>query len=456
MYTQRAQENKNILVIEKHPFTASLIKEVLENAGYPSVDLLGSSSEVELLLAQHVYSLILLSDHLDGVNSLDLLRRIISKNPKVPVVVTANTPTVEFSVEALRNGAFDILQKPLHSEKVALTVNRALECGSIRTEVIRLQQADSTDNQYYGLIGVSPPIRKVFELIERIKASTVNVLITGPSGSGKEMVARAIHHSSPRTAQKFVAINCSAIPDALLEGELFGYKKGAFTDARTDKVGLFQEAHGGTLFLDEIGDMPLTLQPKILRAIQEREIRPLGALKSVQVDVRIIAATNQDLVGKMEQKHFRDDLYYRLDTMKVHLPCLAERPDDIPLMVDFFIERFRKKNNHPIKGISQKAMKLLCSYSWPGNVRELENVIERAAVLARSENILPEDLLFSKEEKTSLPIAQWAIERRRLEDVEKEYILEILNAVGGNRSETAQILGIGRKTLYNKLAKYGI
>lgn len=312
---------------------------------------------------------------------------------------------------------------------------------------------------YHGMVGKSLAMKKIFTLIEHLKESSVNLLITGSSGTGKEMVAKALHATSPRKDKKFVAINCSAIPDNLLEGELFGYHKGAFTDAQTDKRGLFEEAEGGTLFLDEIGDMPLTLQPKILRALQEKEIRPLGSITTIPVNVRIITATNQDLSIKIKQNLFREDLYYRLNAMQIEIPPMSERKEDIPLLADYLVKKCCQELGKSLKQISPQAMEMLLEYSWPGNVRELYNTIERAIILSQNSTILPKDVLVNHQAKTqnfNSSITTLAHQKTPLADVEKNYILEVLHEAQGNRSQTAKILKIGRKTLYNKLSHYGV
>lgn len=446
---------EKILVVETEPLVSRLLKEVLNGAGYSCVTTCKSVEEGWKSFLGQSHSLVLIDYKIGSESGFDLSSRILSKNLNIPAIILVDAGHVADAVKATQNWrAFDVLEKPLDPKKVIDCVHRALESGGWRTEVIRQSKDQSMKDEYMGLVGASPIMKKIFVLIERIKESSVNVLITGPSGSGKELVAHAIHKTSKRSHKKFVAINCSAIPETLLEGELFGYKKGAFTDARTDKVGLFQEADGGTVLLDEIGDMPLGLQPKILRAIQEKEIRPLGAIHSVKVDVRIIAATNQDLKEKIKQKLFREDLFYRLNAMEIKIPPLKERPEDILLLVDYFLGRMKGMASHTIKGISQQAMKFLMHYTWPGNIRELENVLERATLLARQEYILPEDLLFSSKKKTTLPLSEWVKRRMSLSDIEYDYIMQVLDTTGGNRSETAHILGIGRKTLYNKLAKF--
>ncbi|MBI2338998.1 MAG: sigma-54-dependent Fis family transcriptional regulator [Deltaproteobacteria bacterium] len=447
---------QNILILDDDPRVGPVIKSILESAGYGPVDRCCSVDEAGAKLSADHYALVLADDQFSEKNGFDVIEKVRSHSSEIPVVVITNLGSVDVAVSAMRRGAFDVIEKPFHPERAALIVKRALEHGFLRTEVIRLTRRPKIEGLYRGLIGESPVMKKVFHLLDRIRESDVNVLITGPSGVGKEMVARAIHDTSLRAKEKFTAINCSAIPETLLEGELFGYKKGAFTDARTDKIGLFCEADCGTIFLDEIGDMPLALQPKILRVLQEREVRPLGATQTVKVDVRVIAATNEDLGEKIRNKTFRDDLYYRLNVINIALPSLKDRPEDIPLLVDQFLKQAVEKAGRPIKGVSQSAMKLLLEYSWPGNIRELQNVIERAALLTQGEYILPEDFPFSAPPPADADLSGKARRKVPMEAIEKEYILEVLKEAGGNRSEAAQVLGIGRKTLYNKLERYGM
>ncbi len=442
-----------ILILEDQEAVALMLRDNLANAGSSLADW---SQEVRNSMERFPgleYELVLVDEEM-ARSKKGLIRNLRTEHPGMSIVVMCQAGDVESAVSFIHEGAFAILEKPFSTEKVAHIVAKA----RAHAKMLESQKniVAPTQDMYHGLIGRSSAMQKIFTLIDRIRESSVNILITGPSGAGKEMIAKALHDTSPRAKNKFVAINCSAIPDALLEGELFGYKKGAFTDARTNKLGLFQEAEQGTLFLDEIGDMPVTIQPKILRALQEREIRPLGSIQTVNVDVRIIAATNQDLQIKINEKMFREDLYYRLNAMQIEIPPLKSRPEDIPVLVDHFLQRFRKNHNHNVHGVSQRALSLMLDYSWPGNIRELENVIERATLLCKGDTIMPEDLLFARDNVTQTTTAEWAGKKRPLEEVEKDYILEVLQSAGGNRSQAAHILGIGRKTLYNKLARYDI
>jgi transcriptional regulator with PAS, ATPase and Fis domain len=334
-------------------------------------------------------------------------------------------------------------------------VERVIREAALRREVSRLRKEVHKEYAFHQILGKSKAIQAVFDLIRRVADSPTNVLITGESGTGKELVAKAIHYNSARKEAPFVPVNCAAIPEQLLESELFGHMRGAFTDAKVDKRGLFEEAQKGTLFLDEISELPLMLQAKILRAIQEKEIRRVGATKPISVDVRIIAATNLTLGEEVKNKRFREDLYYRLNVIELKLPPLRERREDIPLLVDAFLKKCSEGSGKTVKGVSEAALAMLIDYTWPGNVRELENVIERAVTLTRSEKISPDDLP---------PAVQGARGDRRvldeaaekslpLHEIEKEYIKKILDKTGGNKDQPAHALGIDGKTLYRNLAE---
>jgi transcriptional regulator with PAS, ATPase and Fis domain len=337
-------------------------------------------------------------------------------------------------------------------DEIVLTVKKALENRLLKKEVVRLKKEVESRYHFHQLIGKSPSMQKIYDLIERISNSSNNVLITGESGTGKELVAKAIHYSGTRKDGPFIAVNCPAIPETLLESELFGYKRGAFTDAKTDKKGLIFEATQGTIFLDEITEMPPVLQAKLLRVIEERQVRPLGDTNSYPIDVRITSASNRDVKEMIHQGKFREDLYYRLKVIDIELPPLRERKEDIPLLVQHFMSRFDKEPKKKATGVSEEALKFLINYSWPGNVRELENIIQRAITLSQHEVILPEDLpapmIQGADEN---PIEKGLREKYTLDQLEKEYIRKVLIEVGGNKSKAAERLGLDRKTLYRKL-----
>lgn len=440
-----------VLVVDDDGEMCRLLSEVLEEEGF-SVTPLSDSLEASRLLRKEEFDVVITDLKMKGLKGLDLLEEVQQVAPMTPVIIITAFGTIESAIQAMKMGAFDYLTKPFQMEELVLTVKKALENRLLKKEVLRLRKEVASRYDFHHLIGKSPPMQKIYDLIERISNTFSNVLITGESGTGKELVAKAIHYSGIRKENAFVAINCAAIPEALLESELFGYKKGAFTDARSDKRGLLFEAHEGTLFLDEVTEMPLTLQAKLLRVIEDREVRPLGDTTSYPLDVRIIATSNRDVESFIKQGQFREDLYYRLKVIDIEMPPLRERKEDIPLLIQHFIHRFNTELKKNISGVSAEALRLLLNYSWPGNVRELENVIQRAITLSRNELILPEDLPSSLVPKTDDRIYEKAIEDQlTLDQLEKEYIRRVLIETGGNKSKAAAILGLDRKTLYRKL-----
>ena len=325
-----------------------------------------------------------------GIPGMEVLRAAKQRDPHLAMVMITAFGTIESAVEAMRLGAFYYLTKPFKAADLLLVVERALEERHLRTEIHRLRREVATHYHFDNIIGKSASMQRVFALVHRLKDSTVNILLTGESGTGKDLLARTLHYHSARAHAPFVPVNCAAIPEQLLEAELFGYVQGAFTDARKDKKGLFTEAQGGTLFLDEVGELPLLLQTKLLRIIEDKEVRPLGSTKGEKVDVRLIAATNRDLRRAVQEGAFRQDLYYRLNVVDIHLPPLRERPEDTSLLIQYFFAKSAQSSQ--AKRLSSEALRMLLNYPWPGNVRELENVIERALVLCQGEDITPEDL----------------------------------------------------------------
>jgi DNA-binding NtrC family response regulator len=443
-----------ILVVDDEPEMRELVCEILRERGH-RVRVASDGREALKQLAEEETSLVLTDLRMRGMQGLELLAEIKRSQPDISVILMTAFGSVETAIEAMKQGATDYLIKPVKTEELVRVTERAVREAALRREVQRLRREVHKEYSFHQILGKSKPMRDVFELIRRVADSPTNVLITGESGTGKELVAKAIHYNSDRRDAPFVPVNCAAIPEALLESELFGHVKGAFTDAKTDKRGLFEEAHGGTLFLDEISELPLLLQAKLLRSIQEREIRRVGATRAMPVDVRIIAATNLNLAEEAKAKRFREDLFYRLNVIEIRLPPLRERREDIPLLVEAFLKKCAEANHKEVRGMTEAALALLMDHAWPGNVRELENVIERAVTLARGEKILPDDLP---------PAIQGGRGDRRvlddaadrilpLDEVEKEYILRILEKTGGNKYQAAQMLGIDRKTLYRKLAE---
>ncbi len=442
-----------ILVVEDDAAMRDLLQDTLSDEGYRVETAAGGYPGIARVQKGGV-DLVVTDVRMPDLDGLDMLREIRGapvENPPHVIVITA-FGSIDTAIKAVRLGAHDYITKPFNLETLVLAVDKALDERGLRHEVARLQREVERPYRFDNIIGRSPQMQEVFGLIRRLSGSSVNVLITGESGTGKELVARAIHYNSPRSKRPFVAVNCAAIPDQLLESELFGYKRGAFTDARSDRQGMFVEAEGGTLFLDEIGDLSPALQAKLLRVLAEREIRPLGAARPEKIDVRVISATHQDLVAGMRAGTFREDLYYRLNVLQIHLPALRDRGEDLLPLCEHFLRRAAQHSGKALAALSQPATKVLLSHSWPGNVRELENVIERAVALCDGPQITPQDLPQTLRERRPTDLVGYALQRNMsLQDLEREYILRVMKEEGGNKTRAAQRLGLDRKTLYRKL-----
>ncbi len=449
-----ADKSGAILVVDDEPEMRALLRDELSELGYRVVAV-ANGREALKKLGEEEYAVVLTDLRMQGMQGLELLNEVKQGYPGTNVIIMTAFGSVESAIEAMKHGAYDYVTKPIKNEEMALVVEKAVRDALLRREVQQLRRAVREDYSFHQILGKSKPMREVFDLIRRVADSQTNVLITGESGTGKELAAKAIHFNSDRRSGPFVPVNCAAIPEMLLESELFGHMKGAFTDAKGDKRGLFEEAHGGTLFLDEISELPVMLQAKLLRAIQEKEIRRVGSTKSIAVDVRIIAATNLSLTDEVKAKRFREDLYYRLNVIEIRMPPLRERREDILLLVDAFLKKCAEAGRKAVKGIAESALALLVDYPWPGNVRELENVIERAVTLTRGEKVTSEDLppAIHGSRGDRKVIDDAADRTLPLDEVEKEYILRILDKTGGNKYQAAQILGIDRKTLYRKLGE---
>lgn len=418
-----------------------------------------SASEALSLLMEGDFDAIVTDLNMREMNGIELCERVVQNRPDIPVIVLTAFGSLDSAVAAIRAGAYDFIEKPVEMAALAIAVERAANHRRLREEVKRLRVEVARRPRSEELIGESVAMRKVHELLARLSGSEATVLVVGESGTGKEVVARAIHKQSPRSHGPFVAINCAAVPEPLLESELFGHARGAFTDAKDAHAGLFVQAKGGTLFLDEIGDMSLGLQPKLLRALQERTVRPLGGTSEVPVDVRIIAATNRDLESAIEEKRFREDLFYRINVVQIALPPLRARGGDIlPLALEF-IRRYAADARKNVKGFSKEVADRLTAYAWPGNVRELQNSMERAVALTSLEEICVDDL---PEKIRDYRFSHVVVagndptELVPLEEVERRYILRVLEAVAGNKTAAARILGMERKTLYRKLERYDV
>jgi len=446
-----ADRGHKILVVDDDLEMCGLLSDVLKGEGF-SVNTLNDSLEASRLLKKEDFDVIITDLKMKGLKGLDLLEETNKVAPLTPVIIITAFGTIESAIKAMKMGAYDYITKPFQMDELVLTVKKALENRFLKKEVVRLKKEVEARYHFHQLIGKSSSMQKIYDLIERISDTSSNVLITGESGTGKELVAKAIHYNGIRKEGPCIAVNCAAIPETLLESELFGYKKGAFTDAKSDKKGLIFEANEGTLFLDEITEMSFTLQAKLLRVIEEKEVRPLGDTKSYPIDVGIISTSNRDIKSLIQQGQFREDLYYRLKVIDIELPPLRDRREDIPLLAQHFIRKFNGEMKKNISSISESTLKILLNYSWPGNVRELENVIQRAITLTRHETILLEDLPITMiEEKDESLIGKGFREKYTVSQLEKEYIKRVLLEAGGNKSKAAEILGLDRKTLYRKL-----
>ncbi len=446
------KQKGSVLVVDDDQEMCELLIDLLSEEGYQCESVQNGEAALNVLEKKEVD--LLISDlRMQGLSGLDLLQRAKSIRPQQAMIIVTAFGTVETAIEAIKRGAVDYIIKPFKSEHLLLVAQKAFERISLQQEVVRLRQAVSATYKFSNIIGKSKVMQDIFRLIQRVTESTVNIAITGESGTGKEQVAKAIHYNSPRKDRPFIAVDCASIPEMLLESELFGHVRGAFTDAKFEKKGLFEIAHGGTLFLDEIGEMPLSLQPKLLRVIQEKKVRPVGATRLFPVDIRIISATNRDLLESVKTKAFRDDLYYRLNVLQIDLPPLRNRREDIPLLAGHFLRKYAAEQHKNVSDFSEAAMKLLLNYAWPGNVRELENAIERVVTLAEGARITVADFppVMTKQHGDQFILDEALDKMSPLAVLEKEYIRQVLQRLNGNKSKAAEVLQIDRKTLYKKI-----
>ena len=454
-----------ILVVDDESLMREFISESLISHGY-DVDCAESGMQAFEFMNGEVYDVILTDYKMPKVTGMDVLKRTRDKMPDTKVIIMTAYGTVENAVEAMKLGAFDYIAKPFGVDEVLILIKRAIEFKSLQVENRRLYSELEDHYGYRNMIGDSPAMQKVFDLIRTVSLSRSTVLVTGKSGTGKELVARAIHYMSSRKNGPFIKINCAALPTELMESELFGHEKGAFTGAIRKYRGRFERANNGTLFLDEISEMSPQLQAKLLRILQEREFEPVGSSDTIQVDVRIITTTNRDLQKEIENGNFREDLFYRLNVIHINLPTLKERLEDIPLLTNHFLQKFNLENGKAIEGISDEVLSIWIRHDWPGNVRELENTVERAVVMCKGKILELSDIPPIEEGPESpaeihdheVGGEEYGIEIQpgtTLADMERELILKTLSEEGGNRTLTAEILGISVRTLRNKLALYG-
>ncbi len=446
---------RRLLVIDDEKDMCDLLQIALEREGHQVIATTSAKAALEWVAKEDI-DVVLTDLGMAEMSGIAVCERVLGTQPDIPVIVVTGQNTMDSVVGALRAGAYDFITKPVDTELLKISVERAISHRRLHEEVKRLRFTSGGEISH-DLLGQSLAMRRVHDLISRVATSDASVLVHGETGTGKELIARALHGASNRKAGPFVAINCAAVPQTLIESELFGHSRGAFTDAKAERTGLFLQATGGTLFLDEIAELPLEMQPKLLRALQERKVRPVGSNTEVPFDVRLVTATNRDLEYEVFQKRFREDLFYRVNVVTIEVPPLRERPGDVLLLAQHFLKRFAGVANKPMTAISETAAEKLVNYEWPGNVRELENCIERGVALGRFDQLTVEDLpqkvrgyrapsfVVSADDTTEVVV---------MEEVERRYIMRVLGLVSGNKSQAAQLLGFDRRTLYRKLARY--
>lgn len=446
-----------VLVVDDDQTHLGMLQTVIKSLGH-IVDTATDGEEAIQKVREKPVDLILMDVRMANVDGIEALRQIKEFNPAIPIIIMTAYSSVDMAVEAMKLGAYDYLTKPLNFDELDLILARAMDHLRLKIENRRLRELVAPTDNFAEIIGSSSALKKVMEMARIVAPTEATVLITGESGTGKELFARAIHSNSERRQGPLVTVNCAALSETLLESELFGHEKGTFTGADRQRNGRFMQANKGSIFLDEIGEIPLAMQSKILRAIQEREIQRLGSDEVLFVDVRIIAATNRNLEEEVKNKSFREDLYYRLNVMNLDIPPLRERHEDIPLLAQHFLEKYQKKNRKDLKGFTPMAMDILTKSQWPGNVRQLENVIERAVILSMtpyiSEKELPSDLIKAYQQQHNMPEIIIGLGGKTLEEIESQAIFETLEQTQGNKTEAARLLNITRTTLNNKLKKY--
>jgi two-component system response regulator AtoC len=442
-----------VLLVDDEKELCDLVTLGLGKRGLDIVARPSAEEALDLLLVED-FDVVVTDLHMKGMGGLALCERVVSHRRDLPVVVITAFGSLESAVGAIRAGAYDYVTKPFELDALRLTVERAIRHRELTVEVGRLRRVVAESHHFEEIIGTSAAMRQIYDLLDRVAETDASVLVTGESGTGKELVARAVHARSRRKEGPFVALNCAAMPETLLESELF-----AFTDAKAARNGLFVQASGGTLLLDEIGELPLGLQPKLLRALQERKVRPVGSDTEVGFDARVVTATNRDLETAVEERRFRDDLYYRINVVHVALPPLRARGSDVLLLAQHFLEHFSTVFGKPVRGMSPAVGEKLLGYGWPGNVRELGNCLERAVALTRFEELVVDDLpdKIRNYRRSELVLTTGdPTDLGSLEEVERRYILRVLDALGGNKTLAAQTLKLDRKTLYRKLKAYGV
>ena len=448
----------SILVVDDEKGQREILTAILTRESYRIVDVPGGREALERLKEEE-FDLVLTDLKMRGMTGMELLENILAENPNQCIVIMTAHGTIDSAVDAMRKGAFDYLEKPLDRQDLLLTLERAFERIMLLRENRVLHKKLEESQGIQSIIGEHPKIKEVFRIVNKIAPTGSTVLIYGESGTGKELVARAIHDKSLRKEKPFFAINCAALPETLMESELFGHEKGSFTGAGNREIGLFESADKGTIFLDEIGEMSVAMQAKLLRAIQEKEIRRVGGKANIPIDVRLISATNRDLEMEIKKGNFRDDLYYRLNVIRLNLPPLRERGSDIATLADFFVKKYSQTTGIQLKGISKPALKMLMNYSWPGNVRQLESLIERGVLMAESDTIQPEDLpaeVHDEIPKIGNLSFELPPEGISIEGLEREIIIKAMDRTGWVIAKAAPLLGMSYKTLQYRLEKFAI
>ena len=440
---------KSILIVDDEKGVGDFLTIVLKKQGYEAF-YASSGKEALKLCKERSFDLALVDIKMPVMDGIEFLKEAKRLNPSLIFIMITAYPSIETAVEAMKEEAFDYITKPFNVNELQRIIKRALEQQKPSEQVIKIE----------GIVTQSPAMYKILNMLPKIASAEANVLIMGESGTGKELIARAIHNLSPKRDRPFIAVNCAGIPETLLESELFGYKKGAFTGALCDKMGLFKAADGGTIFLDEIGELSPTLQVKILRVVEEKSFKPIGDTKDIKVDVRIISATNKDLEKEVIEGNFREDLYYRLNVIPIRVPPLRERKEDIPALVEYFLKKYSKKFKKEIRKVSSSALELLSSYDFPGNVRELENIIERCVALETSNIILPESLMLSdfkkgRPKKDYIPPGGLDLQKK-IEEVEKDFLIKALEEARGVKKKAAELLNLSFRSFRYKLKKYKI
>jgi len=447
---------RDILVVDDDFSHRTMLKTLLSGWGYEVSEADDGQVAIDMV-QERPFDLILMDIRMIKVSGLTALAAIKEINPSIPVLIMTAYSSIDTAIDAIKKGAYEYLTKPLDFDELRLKMEQAMEHNMLKEENRLLRELVGERFDTGNIIGRSPAMIRLLETTARASSSDATVLITGESGTGKEMIAGAIHFNSPRKDHPFIKMNCAAISEGLLESELFGHEKGSFTGALRRREGRFKQAHGGSLFLDEVSEMPLSMQVKLLRVLQEKEITRVGGEEVIPVDARIIAATNKDLPTLVKSARFREDLYYRLNVINLSVPPLRDRSEDIPVLAEHFLKMFAIRNNKPLKGFSPQAMDRLIKYPWPGNVREMMNTVESAVVLSSSDYLRDEDIpVFQQEESYKAPLTNGSAGEFSLDEIERLSILKTLESVRGNKSEAARKLGITRATLHKKLKKYGV